>query len=653
MPLSKLGDNELSSDSTDFEYEEEDSDNCDFELEDEDSEDITSNGEEQLSNRNDETLGVSYTFPVSHTKMNTKTHRMIYKSVSLEDMEILLDKKVTALNSVLQLGNNTCLILLVKYKWNQDKLLEDYTNGNITNYGLVMELQKQEQRRSNIPLIKEVRDPKFTCHICFNNPSEGRPLTVFTLSSCDHPFCVDCYINYLKEANKDNKLLLRCPEPTCKQLITMSDLQKISNFEWDRKNQEKLREEQKCISAEQQSITEEEIKTRYQGDKLSSKLHDLNLDDISDSEDEDLIYPSHSEEETDKAKCDTDNHSDPDFDTAITNFQQQIMEKERTEREHERNKTIASKYKLNLTENYCSAHYKYFKNCPIPNCDSMVMQVGFDSDKVGTLSEFVERKLVPTVVCTHKHRFCFNCLQEDHSPCPCSLAKEWEKKCKDDTETCHWLAANTKDCPHCSTPIEKNGGCNHMVCFKCGFAFCWNCLQKWSLHYNDFNCTVYVGDADDAKKDQDKNKKLLRRYMFYFELFDNQKRSLDADKKLLRKFENNLRKIQERCGVSWIEALFYRESMDILFRARHELMWTYATMYYIGTKNSCELANAAQQLFSRNIEKLSRLFLDTKIEMIFKQRNKFLNYANLVEETRELLEETFLDYISKDQTKLI
>lgn len=87
MPLSKLGDNELSSDSTDFEYEEEDSDNCDFELEDEDSEDITSNGEEQLSNRNDETLGVSYTFPVSHTKMNTKTHRMIYKSVSLEDME--------------------------------------------------------------------------------------------------------------------------------------------------------------------------------------------------------------------------------------------------------------------------------------------------------------------------------------------------------------------------------------------------------------------------------------------------------------------------------------------------------------------------------------------------------------------------------------
>ena len=27
-----------------------------------------------------------------------------------------------------------------------------------------------------------------------------------------------------------------------------------------------------------------------------------------------------------------------------------------------------------------------------------------------------------------------------------------------------WLAANTKRCPRCQTPTEKNEGCNHMTC---------------------------------------------------------------------------------------------------------------------------------------------------------------------------------------------
>jgi len=29
-----------------------------------------------------------------------------------------------------------------------------------------------------------------------------------------------------------------------------------------------------------------------------------------------------------------------------------------------------------------------------------------------------------------------------------------------------WLSANTKECPKCGTPIEKNSGCNHMICGK-------------------------------------------------------------------------------------------------------------------------------------------------------------------------------------------
>lgn len=40
--------------------------------------------------------------------------------------------------------------------------------------------------------------------------------------------------------------------------------------------------------------------------------------------------------------------------------------------------------------------------------------------------------------------------------------------------TCVWRAWNTKTCPSCNHPIEKNGGCDHMTC-RCGFEICWRC----------------------------------------------------------------------------------------------------------------------------------------------------------------------------------
>ena len=52
----------------------------------------------------------------------------------------------------------------------------------------------------------------------------------------------------------------------------------------------------------------------------------------------------------------------------------------------------------------------------------------------------------------------FTCNKEGHTPIDCEKVKEWEKKCKDDSETANWIASNTKDCPKCGVPIEKNDG---------------------------------------------------------------------------------------------------------------------------------------------------------------------------------------------------
>ena len=45
-------------------------------------------------------------------------------------------------------------------------------------------------------------------------------------------------------------------------------------------------------------------------------------------------------------------------------------------------------------------------------------------------------------------------------------------KTEEETEfaaNCLWLVTNSKPCPNCKSPIQKNEGCNHMKCSKVTF----------------------------------------------------------------------------------------------------------------------------------------------------------------------------------------
>ena len=57
------------------------------------------------------------------------------------------------------------------------------------------------------------------------------------------------------------------------------------------------------------------------------------------------------------------------------------------------------------------------------------------------------------------------CVKGQRGAHACRWAR-WKQKIQDDSETNNWLAANTKPCPKCGKPVEKNGGCNLVVC-KC------------------------------------------------------------------------------------------------------------------------------------------------------------------------------------------
>ena len=92
--------------------------------------------------------------------------------------------------------------------------------------------------------------------------------------------------------------------------------------------------------------------------------------------------------------------------------------------------------------------HKLMKWCPSPGCTFAV--------------EANSTRGVP-VMCNCGYRFCFGCSSPAHEPVSCQYFKLWIKKCEDDSETAHWIHANTKQCTKCKAVIEKSGGCNHMV----------------------------------------------------------------------------------------------------------------------------------------------------------------------------------------------
>lgn len=179
--------------------------------------------------------------------------------------------------------------------------------------------------------------------------------------------------------------------------------------------------------------------------------------------------------------------------------------------------------------------------CPSPDCNNAI--------KV----QYIEAR---PVTCKCRHTFCFYCGENWHDPVKCHLLRKWIKKCDDDSETSNWIAANTKECPKCNVIIEKDGGCNHMVCKNqnCKADFCWVCLGPWEPHGSSwYNCNRYDEEEAKAARDaQEKSRSALQRYLFYCNRYMNHMQSLKFESKLYASVKEKMEEMQQH-NMSWIE----------------------------------------------------------------------------------------------------
>ncbi|KAL5214825.1 hypothetical protein ABZP36_003977 [Zizania latifolia] len=235
------------------------------------------------------------------------------------------------------------------------------------------------------------------------------------------------------------------------------------------------------------------------------------------------------------------------------------------------------KYGRYLRRSYIEDNRKT-KWCPAPGCEYAV--------------EFVMGSGSYDVNCNCSYGFCWNCTEEAHRPVDCATVSKWILKNSAESENMNWILANSKPCPKCKRPIEKNQGCMHITCTPpCKFEFCWLCLGPWSEHgertggfyaCNRYEAARQEGAYDESERRREMAKNSLERYTHYYERWAaNQSSRQKALGDLLSLQNDKLEKLSDIQSQPESQLKFIIEAWLQIVECRRVLKWTYAYGFYL------------------------------------------------------------------------
>ncbi|KRT83690.1 hypothetical protein AMK59_3297 [Oryctes borbonicus] len=301
---------------------------------------------------------------------------------------------------------------------------------------------------------------------------------------------------------------------------------------------------------------------------------------------------------------------------------------------------------------------KSIKWCPIPGCGRAVRLP--EAEQSGTL---IPSKSIPVtshaVDCGNAHFFCWECLGEAHAPCGCKQWQEWQMKIgevkpeelqascsgSEDAANILWLVTNSKPCPNCKSPIQKNEGCNHMKCSKCKFDFCWVCQESWKRHSSAtggyFRCNRFeaVHKADEKQgslisEALDRNNQMqeMSRFLHFYTRFKNHENSQKLEEPLLITIRQKMELLACSLGLKTSEesgekgTKFIEDGVRELLKARRVLCGSYVYGYYLEddgyNKTIFEfMQNELEEVTEKLSEMIARPYLRTPKAVIVQTTN--------------------------------
>jgi len=181
------------------------------------------------------------------------------------------------------------------------------------------------------------------------------------------------------------------------------------------------------------------------------------------------------------------------------------------------------------------------------------------------------------------------------------------------------MIANTKKCPKCRAPIEKNGGCMHIVCKKncggCGHEFCWLCRGNWADHGTHtggyYSCNKY--DTSEAKQQDltaEDVKTELELYMFYYHRYESHLGARKIAQEQREEVEQRTIAFQSKFQVRSEDTKFLIDATEQLLENRRVLQYSYVIGYYLNRSKSSErnLFEFLQEDLEKYTNRLSELY---------------------------------------------
>lgn len=224
----------------------------------------------------------------------------------------------------------------------------------------------------------------------------------------------------------------------------------------------------------------------------------------------------------------------------------------------------------------------------------------------------------PAVKCKCGAQFCFKCSEVVHNLIPCNLIRRYQAVKEANLETANWIATNSKQCPQCKVDIEKNAGCNHMLCLKCRYQFCWICMANWNTHQA---CKPFV--PENVKTSD------MRWLSVCNSKYQTMVQSIKLDEKM---YKAKLRNQELASEEKWLKVGFVKDAVDILLHSRQTLADSFIFEYfYDNNKNlpSYALFKMNQNSLQQSTENLSRILQDAFVTF-FEHYNDLkprVNYA--------------------------
>ncbi|XP_039955283.1 potential E3 ubiquitin-protein ligase ariadne-2 [Bactrocera neohumeralis] len=253
---------------------------------------------------------------------------------------------------------------------------------------------------------------------------------------------------------------------------------------------------------------------------------------------------------------------------------------------------MRDKYQQFAFKDYVKSHPQ-LRFCPGPNCQIIVRSPEVCAKRV---------------ICTSCHTsFCFKCGMDYHAPTDCVVIKKWLTKCADDSETANYISANTKDCPKCHICIEKNGGCNHMLCFNCKHDFCWMCLGDWKTHGSEYyECSRYKDNPNIANESVHvQAREALKKYLHYYERWENHSKSLQLEQQTIDRLRDRINEKVMKGRGTWIDWQYLFNAAALLAKCRYTLQYTYPYAYFMESGSRKDLFEYQQAQLEAEIENLS------------------------------------------------